>query len=243
MSTAQPLVVITGASSGIGASIARAYAAKGHPLLLLARRVERLEALNIANAMCAKCDVTKFEEIKAAVARAEEQFGPVGIMVNNAGVMLLETLANQDANEWEKMINVNVFGVLNGIRAVLQGMLDRKEGIVVNISSIAGVKLFPNHAVYCATKFAVHALTEGLRQECAPSGVRVVVISPGAVETELLGHTTSEEVKDGYNAWKETMTEGVLQPQDVSDAVLFATSMPKRCCVREIQLAPTNQVP
>ena len=243
MKSTQPLVVITGASSGIGASIARAYAAKGHPLLLLARRVERLEALGIEKAICTKCDVTDFAQIDAAVKEAEDKFGPVGIMVNNAGVMLLESLLDQSADEWERMINVNVFGVLNGVRAVLRSMLQRKDGIVVNISSIAGVKLFPNHSVYCATKFAVHALTEGLRQECAPSGVRVVVISPGAVETELLGHTTSEKVKDGYKAWKETMDEGVLLPQDVADAVLFATSMPKRCCVREIQLAPTNQVP
>lgn len=185
--------------------------------------------------------MTDAAAITAAVAKAEEKFGPVSCMVNNAGVMLLQTVAKQDPEEWAKMVNVNVFGVLNGVRAVLKGMQERKDGVVINISSIAGQKLFPNHAVYCATKFAVHALTEGVRQECAPFSVRVCVISPGAVETELLGHTTDDGVKDGYGKWKESMVEGVLLPQDVSAAVLFAYNQPKRCCVREITLAPTNQ--
>lgn len=141
------------------------------------------------------------------------------------------------------MINVNVFGVLNAIRSVIEGMIERKDGVVVIVSSIAGQKLFPNHSVYCATKFAVHAITEGLRAECAPHSVRVCVISPGAVETELLGHTTNENVKSGYNDWKTSMAEGVLLPEDVSEAVLFATSSHRRCCIREITLAPTNQEP
>jgi len=239
------LVVITGASSGIGAKIAKDFYEKGHPLLLLARRVERLKALNFdeSRVLCLKCDVTDRKNVEEAVATAEKKFGSVSILVNNAGVMLLETLQDQDPEEWETMINVNVFGVLNGIKAVIKGMISRKDGFIVNISSIAGQKLFDNHTVYCASKFAVHAITEGLRREAAPHSVRVVLISPGAVETELLSHTTSDSVKSGYNDWKKTMTEGVLLPQDVSDAVMFATSMPKRCTVREITLAPTNQIP
>jgi len=236
-------VVITGATSGIGARVAQDFSAAGHPLLLLGRRQERMEQLGLPNALCEKVDVCDAGAVRAAVDKAEAKFGPVGCLVNNAGVMLLGSVASQDPSEWTQMLQVNIGGVLNGISAVLKGMQERKAGHLINISSIAGIKLFPNHAVYCATKFAVHALTEGLRQECAGLGVRVTVISPGAVETELLSHTTDQSIKDGYGKWKESMTEGVLQAEDVSQAVLFAYNMPKRCCVRDIQLAPTNQEP
>jgi len=122
-------------------------------------------------------------------------------------------------------------------------MNERGDGHIFNISSIAGIKLFPNHTAYCGTKFAVHAITEGLRQECCHSGVKVTVISPGAVETELLSHTSSDEIKDGYGKWKETMADGVLMPEDVSNAIVYAYSQPKRCNIREIQLHPLGQEP
>jgi len=242
-SNANKLVVITGASSGIGKKIAIDLSKQGYPLLLLARRVEKCEALNLPNTLSLKVDVTNQDEMKNAIETAEKKFGPVFSLINNAGVMLLDSMAHQDPKEWSKMFNVNVFGVLNGIKCVLDKMIERGDGVVVNISSIAGQKLFPSHTVYCATKFAVHALTEGIRQECAPHSVRVSVISPGAVETELLGHTTVASEIDGYKQWKKTMKEGVLLPEDVSNAVSFVINAPKRCCVREITLAPTNQVP
>ena len=119
--------------------------------------------------------------------------GPVDGLVNNAGLMLLGVADEQDPDEWERMVNVNVMGMLNGIHAVLTKMKSRKRGTIINVSSIAGIKGFPNHMAYCGTKFAVHGLTETLREEVAMDDVRVITIAPGAVETELLSHTTSDD--------------------------------------------------
>ncbi|MGL5359503.1 MAG: SDR family oxidoreductase, partial [Shewanella sp.] len=194
MNPANPaLVVITGASSGIGAAIAKSFSAAGHPLLLLARRVEPMQALGLPRSLAIGVDVTDADAIKAAIQQAEAQFGPVGCLINNAGVMLLGQIDTQDANEWSRMLNINVLGVLNGIQAVLAEMKARKTGTIINISSVAGRKTFPNHAAYCATKFAVHALTENIREEVAMDDVRLITIAPGAVETELLSHTTRED--------------------------------------------------
>lgn len=236
------LVVITGASAGIGAAIARAFSAAGHPLLLLARRVEPMQALNLPDTLCIRVDVTDTAAMKAAVQQAEAKFGPVGCMVNNAGVMLLGQADVQDPTEWQQMLNINVMGVLNGVHAVLAGMKERRSGTIINISSIAGRKTFPNHAAYCATKFAVHALTENIREEVADVGVRMVTIAPGAVETELLSHTTDESIKAGYHDWKDQMG-GVIAPEVIADAVLYAWNQPANVCVREIVLAATRQQP
>jgi len=238
-----PLVVITGATSGIGAQVAKDFSAAGHPLLLLGRRTDRMTSLNLPDSLCEGVDVTDLDAFKGAVAKAEKEYGPVHCLVNCAGVMLLGQMDTQDVGEWNAMIDVNVKGVLNGIHAVVKGMKQRKDGHIFNISSMAGLKLFDNHAVYCGTKYAVHAITEGLRQECASSDVKVTVISPGAVETELLSHTTDDDVKAGYGDWKKTMDHGVLLPEDVSNAIMFAYKTPKRCCIRDIQLAPISQRP
>ncbi|GGM98438.1 SDR family oxidoreductase [Shewanella xiamenensis] len=236
------LVVITGASSGIGAAIAKSFSAAGHPLLLLARRVEAMQALALPNSLSISVDVTDADAIKAAINQAEAQFGPVGCLINNAGVMLLGQIDTQDPNEWSRMLNINVMGVLNGIHAVLAGMKVRKTGTIINISSVAGRKTFPNHAAYCATKFAVHALTENIREEVAMDDVRLITIAPGAVETELLSHTTDDAIKAGYHDWK-TQMGGVIAPENVAAAALFAWQQPQNVCVREIVLAPTRQQP
>ena len=238
----KPLVVVTGASSGIGAATARTLSEQGHPLLLLARRVERLEALELPDSICTKVDVTDADALARAVATAEKTYGPTDCLVNNAGVMLLGQAASQDPNEWQTMLNVNVMGVLNGIHAVLGGMLERKRGTVINVSSVAGRKTFPNHAAYCGTKFAVHAITENIREEVANSGVRFIVIAPGAVETELLSHTTSADIKAGYEDWK-TSIGGAINAEDVAGAIAYAYGQPQNVCVREIVLAATGQAP
>ncbi|EJG1727198.1 SDR family oxidoreductase [Vibrio parahaemolyticus] len=236
------LVVITGASSGIGEAIARRFSEEGHPLLLVARRVERLEALNLPNTLCEKVDVTDQESLITAIEKAEAQFGPADVLVNNAGVMLLGQIDTQDAAEWKRMFDVNVLGLLNGMHSVLASMKARNSGTIINISSIAGKKTFPDHAAYCGTKFAVHAISENVREEVAASNVRVTTIAPGAVETELLSHTTSQDIKDGYDAWKVDMG-GVLAADDVARAVMFAYQQPQNVCIREIALAPTKQQP
>ncbi|WP_440872382.1 SDR family oxidoreductase [Vibrio diabolicus] len=236
------LIVITGASSGIGEAIARQFSEQGHALLLLARRVERLEALNLPNTLCEKVDVTDKASFEAAIEKAEALYGPVDALVNNAGVMLLGQIDTQEASEWKRMFDVNVLGLLNGMQSVLAPMKARNSGTIINISSIAGKKTFPDHAAYCGTKFAVHAISENVREEVASSNVRVTTIAPGAVETELLSHTTSQDIKDGYDAWKEGMG-GVLAADDIARAVLFAYQQPQGVCVREIALAPTKQQP
>ncbi|HCE2203015.1 TPA: SDR family oxidoreductase [Vibrio parahaemolyticus] len=236
------LVVITGASSGIGEAIARRFSEEGHPLLLVARRVERLEALNLPNTLCEKVDVTDQASLITAIEKAEAQFGPADMLVNNAGVMLLGQIDTQDAAEWKRMFDVNVLGLLNGMHSVLTSMKARNSGTIINISSIAGKKTFPDHAAYCGTKFAVHAISENVREEVAASNVRVTTIAPGAVETELLSHTTSQDIKDGYDAWKVDMG-GVLAADDVARAVMFAYQQPQNVCIREIALAPTKQQP
>ncbi|EHH2452543.1 SDR family oxidoreductase [Vibrio parahaemolyticus] len=236
------LVVITGASSGIGEAIARRFSEEGHPLLLVARRVERLEALNLPNTLCEKVDVTDQASLITAIEKAEAQFGPADVLVNNAGVMLLGQIDTQDAAEWKRMFDVNVLGLLNGMHSVLASMKARNSGTIINISSIAGKKTFPDHAAYCGTKFAVHAISENVREEVAASNVRVTTIAPGAVETELLSHTTSQDIKDGYDVWKVDMG-GVLAADDVARAVMFAYQQPQNVCIREIALAPTKQQP
>ncbi|EJV0606175.1 oxidoreductase [Vibrio parahaemolyticus] len=236
------LVVITGASSGIGEAIARRFSEEGHPLLLVARRVERLEALNLPNTLCEKVDVTDQASLITAIEKAEAQFGPADVLVNNAGVMLLGQIDTQDAAEWKRMFDVNVLGLLNGMHSVLASMKARNSGTIINIGSIAGKKTFPDHAAYCGTKFAVHAISENVREEVAASNVRVTTIAPGAVETELLSHTTSQDIKDGYDAWKVDMG-GVLAADDVARAVMFAYQQPQNVCIREIALAPTKQQP
>ncbi|WP_189959407.1 SDR family oxidoreductase [Streptomyces violascens] len=237
---AKPLAVITGASSGIGAATARTLSALGHPLLLLARRVERIEALGLPATLARSVDVTDAEAVAGAVREAEALYGPADLIVNNAGVMLLGEVARQSADEWERMFDVNVRGLLHGVRAVLPGMIERGHGTVINVSSVAGRRTYAKHTVYSGSKFAVHGMSESLREEVAGHGVRVITIAPGAVETELLSHTTDEAVKADYQAFKDSIE--VLAPEDVAAAIGFAYQQPQRVTLRELVLAATAQV-
>ncbi|VVE83684.1 SDR family oxidoreductase [Pandoraea sputorum] len=181
MSASQkPLVVITGGSSGIGVATARLFSSHGHPLLLLARRLDKMQSLDLPDTLARSVDVTDRNALDAAVREAEERFGPADAIVNNAGVMLLGDVTRQDPKEWDSMIDVNIKGVLNGVHAVASGMVARKHGTIINISSVAGRKTFPNHVAYVGTKFAVHGLSENLREELSAHNVRVVTIAPGA---------------------------------------------------------------
>ena len=242
---AKGLVVVTGASSGIGAAIAKAFSAAGHPLLLLSRRVAPMEELALPNILCKAVDVGDGAAFVAAVAEGEAAYGPVAGLVNNAGCMLLSSaLEKQEASEWDTMINVNIKGVLNGMKAVLGGMKERKAGTVINVSSIAGRAVFDNHAVYCGVKFACTAISEAVRQECCSFGVRVICVEPGVVETPLLSHTTDEAVVEGYKAWKEDgLKSAPLLPEDVARVSLFAFQQPPHVCIREIVIGPTFQKP
>lgn len=234
------LVVITGASSGIGAKLAERFSAEGHPLLLLARRLEPMQALNLPDTLCKSADVTDLEGMKNAIKEAEAIYGKTDLLINCAGVMLLGYPEKQDYAEWEQMIDVNIKGILTGTHIVLPDMIAQNTGTIINISSIAGRKTFDNHAVYCGSKFAVHAITENMRKEAADKNVRIIVIGPGVVETPLLSHTSNEEIKHNYNEWKVTINGG-LDADKIADCALFAYQMPQDVCVREIIIAKTKQ--
>lgn len=153
--------------------------------------------------MIRKVDVTNYEEFQRAIKDAEGKYGKVALLVNNAGIMLLGNIMKKDPIEWQNILNVNVMGVLNGMKIVLEDMTKRNSGTIINISSVAGFKPFPNHAAYCASKYGVSALSETIRGEVANTNVRVMVVEPGAAETELLSHTTDNDIINVYNQWEE----------------------------------------
>ncbi len=235
------LVVITGASSGFGKALAEMFALDGYPLLLLARRIERLEALNLPNTICEKVDVRNYAELETAVRKAEAVYGKTDLIVNNAGVMLLGGLDNQDPKQWQDMLDINVMGVMNGMQVVMNDMKERNCGTIINIASIAGVKPFPNHAAYCASKYGVVGLSEVARGELSPYNVRVMRICPGAVTTELLGHTTNPDIIAGYKEWQKNSGATSITAEDVAKTIKFAYELPQGVNLREIQLADTKQ--
>lgn len=235
------LVVITGASSGIGMETAKKFSENGYPTLLISRRKEIMEKLNLKNSISVSADVTNLEEIKNAVKIAEEKYGKTDLLINCAGVMLLGNIDKQSYEEWKNMIDVNVNGILTTTNVILPDMIKRNEGTIINISSIAGRKTFTNHGIYCGSKFAVHAITESIREEVADKNVRIIVIAPGVVETNLLSHTTDENIKSDYIEWKRSIGNG-LNASDIVNCIEFAYNMPQDICVREIVIAKTKQV-
>lgn len=239
----KPLIIITGASSGFGAKTAEIFNQKGFPLLLIARRVEKIKQLplNFENILIENIDVTQINELNAAIKKAESIYGPADLLVNNAGVMLLGNITEQDESEWQTMLQTNVIGVLNGMKAVLGNMTKRNQGTIINVSSIAGYKAFVDHAAYAASKFGVHGLTETIRQEVADSNVRVSLVSPGTAETELLTHVTNEKSLTDYNSWKESMGGLTLDPVKVAESIFFIYNMPQEVTIREISIAATKQ--
>lgn len=237
------LVVITGASSGFGEQIAKLFNADGYPLLLLGRNMEKLAqvAAGMTNVLIDRVDVADYHQFETAVRKAEAQYGPTDLLVNNAGVMLLGNVQNQDPQEWQTMLDTNVMGVLNGTQIVLNDMREREHGTILNMSSIAGKKTFVNHAAYVASKFGVHGLSETLREENAPKNVRIMLVAPGAAETNLLTHVTSESALKDYTAWKATMGGITLDPKYVAETVKFMYDMPQAVNIREVDIAATKQ--
>ncbi len=238
--TDKPLVAITGASSGIGEATARAFAADGHPLLLMARRLDRMEALGLPNTLCRQVDVRDRAAIASAVAEAEAQFGPVDMMFANAGIARLADIGRQDPAEWDEMIDINTKGVMNTVHAVMSGMIERKHGTLVMMSSIAGRKVYPDHTVYCGTKFFVHGVAESLREYLSVHDVRVLVVSPGVIETEVLSSVTDAQTLADYKANKVKMGGGI-GADIVARLILDAYRLPQNALVQEICLTPTRQ--
>ncbi|MBZ6227110.1 SDR family oxidoreductase [Streptomyces olivaceus] len=232
-------VLITGASSGIGEATALRLAADGHRVFLGARRTERLEKLagRIAaeggTADFRRLDVTDAADVRAFVTAAAELWGRVDVMVNNAGVMPLSPLAALKVDEWDRMIDVNVRGVLYGIAAVLPVMGRQGGGHVVNVASVGAHEVVPTSAVYSATKFAVRALSEGLRQESA-GDVRVSVVSPGVTESELADSISDARAREDMRTYRSV----AVPASAIADAIAFAVSRPPEVDVNEIVVRP-----
>jgi NADP-dependent 3-hydroxy acid dehydrogenase YdfG len=237
---AKPLVAITGASSGIGAATARAFSNAGHPLLLMARRMHRMEELGLPDAHLAAVDVRDRAGVVRAVAEGEERFGPTDVMFANAGLARLANIFRQDPAEWDESIDINTKGLMNSVYPVMNGMKERRRGTIFMMSSIAGRKTYPDHTIYCGTKFFVHAVSESLRAQLAPHEVRVVVLSPGIIETEVLGGITDEETLANYNANKKRI-EGGISADHVAEMILFAYRMPQNVLIQEMVVTPTRQ--
>jgi NADP-dependent 3-hydroxy acid dehydrogenase YdfG len=238
------VVVITGASSGLGEATAKILAAQGAIVVLGARRKDRIQALakeltaGGGKALAVATDVADRQQVKNLVDAAVEAFGRVDVMINNAGLMPQALLERLQVDEWERMIDVNLKGVLYGIAAALPVMKQQKSGHFINVSSVAGHKVGPGFAVYAATKFAVRALTEGLRQEVKPYNIRTTVISPGAVATELPNSVTDPEAADRI---RKFYAASAIPADSFARTVAFAISQPDEVDINEILFRPTAQ--
>ncbi|NEG60131.1 SDR family oxidoreductase [Pantoea agglomerans] len=236
----QKVILITGASSGIGAGIARELAKTDAILLLGARRESRLAALaeelqfNGAEVAIKALDVTRREEVTQFVEYALARWGRVDVMINNAGIMPLSPMASLRVEEWEQMIDVNIKGVLYGIASVLPTMLAHQRGHIINVASIGALAVSPTAAVYCATKFAVRAISDGLRQE--NSQLRVTCVHPGVVESELASTITDPAAAEAMQHYRAI----ALQPDAIGRAVRYAIEQPEEVDVNEIVVRPTR---
>lgn len=236
------VVVITGASSGLGAETARHLAGQGAKVVLGARRLDRLESLATELGLDARAvlstDVTDRAQVQALVDRAVELHGRIDVLINNAGLMPSSMLDKLKIDEWDRMIDVNIKGVLYGIAAALPKMKEQKSGQIINVSSVAGHKVGPGGAVYAGTKWAVRAISEGLRQEVKPWNIRTTIVSPGAVDTELTGTITDEDIAKGM----AKTYEHAIPASSFARVVAFAISQPDEVDVNEILFRPTVQL-
>ena len=237
------VVVITGASSGLGEATARLLSAQGASIALGARRLDRIERLaselnaHGGKAIAVATDVTQCDQVKRLVDAAVQAFGRIDVMINNAGLMPNSPLERLKIDDWNRMIDVNIKGVLYGIAAALPHMKRQKAGHIINVSSVAGHKVRPGNAVYAATKHAVRVLSEGLRMEVKPYNIRTTVISPGAVATELPNSVTEPDVAESVHK----IYEIAILPESFARAVAFALSQPDDVDVNKMLFRPTRQ--
>jgi NADP-dependent 3-hydroxy acid dehydrogenase YdfG len=239
------VAVITGASSGIGEATAEALAAEGAAVVVAARREDRLADLvgrieeSGGRVLAAVCDVTDEGQAHGLIRKAEQEFGSVDILVNNAGVMLLSAVGKGLSDQWRQMFDVNVMGLLYATDAAIETMKRQGSGHLVNISSVAGRKVTRDSSgVYAGTKHAVGAISEGLRQELLANNIRVTIVEPGAVATELPDHITDEDAREGLSG---LLRLEILQSEDIANAITYAVTQPPRVSVNEILIRPTQQ--
>jgi NADP-dependent 3-hydroxy acid dehydrogenase YdfG len=238
------VVVITGASSGLGEATARHLAAQGASVVLGARRLERLQSLadelnnQGGKALAVETDVTDPDQVQRLVDEAVQTYGRVDVIINNAGLMPHSPLERRKIDDWNRTIDVNIKGVLYGIAAVMPYMQEQKSGHIINVSSVAGHKVRAGGVVYAATKHAVRVISEGLRQEVKPYNIRTTVISPGAVDTELPGSATEADVAQNLQNYYD---EFAIPADSFARAVAFAISQPEEVDINEILFRPTRQ--
>ena len=239
------VAVITGASSGIGEATAEALVAEGAAVVVAARREERLKDLveriegNGGRALAVACDVTDEEQAHDLIRQAKDEFGRVDVLVNNAGVMLLSRTDKGLSDQWRQMFDINVLGLLYATDAAIEVMKEQGSGHLVNISSLAVRGTRPALGVYSGTKFAVNAISEALRQELLERNIRVTIVEPGAVETELPDHITDEEAREGLSSLLDELDS--LQPEDIAAAIAYCVTQPERVSINEILIRPTQQ--
>ena len=237
------VVVITGASSGIGEETVNLLSENGAKLVLGARRLDRLEKIQQKvghdSVSIKKTDVTKPDEVNALIETAYNDFGRIDVLINNAGLMPQSFLEKNKQDEWNQMIDVNIKGVLYGIGAVLPYMRKQKSGHIINLASVAGHVVFPGSAVYCGTKYAVRAITEGLRQEEAivGSNIRTTILSPGAVSTELTDHISYKDMKQDI----DELYKNAIKPDAIARAINYAINEPEESSVNEFIIRPSSQ--
>jgi clavulanate-9-aldehyde reductase len=239
------VVAITGASSGIGEATAIAAAEAGAAVALAARRADRIEALAAqivdggGRAIAVPADVSQEDQAHAFVQRTKDELGRVDALINNAGVMLLGPIPGADTAEWRRMVDVNLYGVLYTTHAAVPLMLEQHAGHIVNVSSVAGRRASAGSGVYNATKFAVNAFSEALRQEVTAQGIRITVIEPGAVVTELREHNRPEIQAEMNERFKDIEP---LQATDIANAIVYALGQPDYVSINEVLVRPTKQV-
>lgn len=237
------VVVITGASSGIGEETVNLLSENGAKLVLGARRLDRLEKIQQKvghdSVSIKKTDVTKPDEVNALIETAYNDFGRIDVLINNAGLMPQSFLEKNKQDEWNQMIDVNIKGVLYGIGAVFPYMRKQKSGHIINLASVAGHVVFPGSAVYCGTKYAVRAITEGLRQEEAivGSNIRTTILSPGAVSTELTDHISDKDMKQDI----DELYKNAIKPDAIARAINYAINEPEESSVNEFIIRPSSQ--
>jgi NADP-dependent 3-hydroxy acid dehydrogenase YdfG len=246
----QPLegkvALVTGASSGIGEATALTLAKFGAAVAVGARRQDRVDALagrieaEGGRALARRVDVSDEDDARAFVRAAHDELGGLDVLVNNAGVMLLGPVAGADTEQWRRMIGVNLLGLLYCTHAALELMAQADGGHIVNVSSVAGRRATAGAAVYNMTKFGVHAFSEALRQEALHAGVRVTIVAPGYVETELQGHNENPLVVRTMESMREKIGD-VLQAEDIADAILYAVTRPPHVDINEVLVRPTGQ--
>jgi len=237
--------MITGASSGIGYATALAFSKAGAKVAIGARRTDKLKKLqnkileSEGEVFSQKLDVTKKSESVSFVKNIIKKWENIDVLINNAGIAPLSLLKNLKIFEWEQMIDVNIRGVLYCTAAVIPYMLEKKSGHIVNLSSVAGRVVFPSGSVYCATKFAIRAFSEGLRQELSPRfNIRVTCIEPGVVETGLINTITDTSLQKFVEKTKKLSS---LKPEDIANSILFAVEAPNHMNVNELMVRPTTQ--